>query len=75
MYAKLDAAATKGNLTIEGNRVGKNVGDKVELYDFEKGEIAKKGIGARVVTEMLYISKEALEHFKKAGDNERREWS
>ena len=64
MYAKLDAAATKRNLTIEGNRVGEYVGDKVELYDFEKGGIAKQGMGVGSDGN-LYISKEALEHFKK----------
>jgi hypothetical protein len=63
-YAKMDALAAEGNLMIDGKRVPKNVGDKVELYDFEKGEIAKKGIGVGSDGE-VYISKEALEYFKK----------
>jgi hypothetical protein len=65
LYAKLDAAATKGNLTIEGNRVGKNVGDKVELGAAEKRSIVEKGMGLGSDGN-VYISKEALEYFKKA---------
>ena len=65
MYAKLDAAATKRNLTIEGNRVGEYVGDKVELGAAEKRNIVEKGMGVGSDGN-LYISKEALEHFKQA---------
>ena len=47
----------------KGKRVPKYVGDKVELYEFEKRSIVEKGIGVGSDGE-LYISKEALEHFK-----------
>ena len=55
----------------KGKRVPKYVGDKVELYEFEKRSIVEKGIGVGSDGE-LYISKEALEHFKtveKGGQN------
>ena len=64
LYAKLDAAAEEGKLMIDGKRVGQYVGEKVELYEFEKRSIVKKGMGLGSDGK-LYISKEALGHFKR----------
>jgi hypothetical protein len=43
--------------------VPKNVGDKVELYEFEKRSIVEKGMGLGSDGN-VYISKKSLEHFK-----------
>ena len=48
----------------KGKRVPKYLGDKVELYEFEKRSIVEKGMGLGSDGN-VYISKEALEHFKK----------